>query len=396
MTRSLIANDPGPQTVGPRAAGLRRWGGRTPASDILFADGSCNSHSPRPQQVTQTNHVRQADFSSSSSNNQLPALMGSNALLKPFYQLNYLAAAKECGLLRTLKDSLKNFEQLAEIYCKDDKAREALEAWLGLGVQLGYLRSDTKGYALKGLTRKLALPKNDAALALLQEAAGLHAKLILQTVPKLRNGELFDLADQDGEIVARSSRVMEAFQTGAIDRFFPASGAASLLEIGCGSGIYIKHAAERNSSLTALGLELQPNVADVARRNTAEWGLEKRVRIEVADIRQKIPDERFSIVTLYDNIYYFPVESRVSVLQHIRQFINPGGFLLLVTCCQGGSLAVQVLNLWGAATATGGRLPGKNELISQLHQAGFPDVKTVRLIPGEQFFAFKAVPGEKF
>lgn len=326
-------------------------------------------------------------------NNQLQALTGSNALLKPFYQLNYLAAAKECGLFDLLLAAPKSFDQLAEVYCKDDKAREALEAWLGLGVRLGYLRLDTSGYALKGLAKKLVLPQNDAALALLQEAAGLHSKLISQTPGRLRNGELWKLEDQDGEIIARSSRIMEAFQTEAIDRFFPASGAASLLEIGCGSGIYIKYATNRNPSLTALGLELQPNVADVARRNISAWGLEGRVRIEAGDIRLKAPDERFSIVTLYNNIYYFPVESRVPLLRHIRQFVKPGGFLLLITCCQGGSLGVEVLNLWGAATLTGGRLPSKKELVSQLHDAGFQDVQTIRLIPGEELFAFKAVTG---
>ena len=327
-------------------------------------------------------------------NNRLLALTGSNSLLKPFYRLNYLVAAKECGLFELLLAAPRSFEQLAEVYCTDNKAREALEAWLSLGVRLGYLRFDTSGYALRGLAKKLALPHNDAALAMLQEAAGLHSKLISQTVPKLRTGDLWTLDDQDGEIVARSSRIMEAFQTEAIDRFFPASGVASLLEIGCGSGIYIKYAASRNPSLAALGLELQPNVADVARRNISEWGLEGRVRIEGGDIRQRAPDESFSIVTLYNNIYYFPVESRISLLQHIRQFIQPGGFLLLITCCQGGSLAVEVLNLWGAATLAAGRLPGKDELIGQLHQAGFQDVQTSRLIPGEELYAFKALPGK--
>jgi len=327
-------------------------------------------------------------------NHQLLTLTGSNALLKPFYQLNYLVAAKECGLFELLLAAPKGFEQLAEVYCTDDKAREALEAWLGLGVRLGYLRLDARGYALEGLAKKLALPQNDAALALLQEAAGLHANLISQTVSKLRKGELWSLEDQDGEIIARSSRIMEAFQTDAIDRFFPACGVASLLEIGCGSGFYIKYAANRNPSLAALGLELQPNVAAVARRNIAEWGLAGRVKIEIGDIRLKAPDESFSIVTLYNNIYYFPVESRVSLLQHIRRFIKPGGFLLLITCCQGGSLGVEVLNLWGAATLTGGRLPSKPELISELHQAGFQDVQTIRLAPGESLFAFKALPGE--
>ena len=327
-------------------------------------------------------------------NNQLLALTGSKALLRPFYQLNYLVAAKECGLFELLLDVPKSLEQLAEVYCTNDKAREALEAWLSLGLQLGYLGLGTRGYTLKGLAKKLALPQNDAALALLQEAAGLHSKLISQTVGKLSNGELWSLEDQDGEIIARSSRIMEAFQTEAIDRFFPASGVASLLEIGCGSGFYIKYAAHRNPSLAALGLELQPDVADVARRNISEWGLQERVRIEVGDIRLKAPDECFSIVTLYNNIYYFPVESRVSLLQHIRLFIKPEGFLLLITCCQGGSLGVEVLNLWGAATLTGGRLPSKHELIGQLHQAGFQDVQAIRLIPGEELFAFKALPGK--
>ncbi len=329
-------------------------------------------------------------------NNQLLAFTGSSALLKPFYKLNYLVAAKECGLFELLFDVPKGFDHLAEVYCRKTMTRNEKLWRLGwdLGVRLGYLKLDAKGYVLKGLAKKLALPQNDAALALLQEAAGLHAKLILQTVKKLRSGELWNLEDQDGEIIARSSRIMEAFQTQAIDRFFPASGAASLLEIGCGSGFYIKYAAKRNTSLSALGFELQPNVADIARRNIAAWGLEGRVRIEVGDIRLKAPEEGFNIVTLYNNIYYFPVESRVSLLQHIRQFIKPGGFLLLITCCQGGSLGVEVLNLWGAATSTGGRLPTKHELISQLHHAGFQDVQTIRLAPGETLFAFKALPGE--
>ena len=110
-------------------------------------------------------------------NHQLLALTGSNALLKPFYQLNYLVAAKECSVFELLLDAPKSFDQIAEVYCADNKAREALEGWLGLGVRLGYLRLDSSGYSLKGLAKKLAMPQNDAALALLQEAAGLNQVL---------------------------------------------------------------------------------------------------------------------------------------------------------------------------------------------------------------------------
>jgi SAM-dependent methyltransferase len=322
-------------------------------------------------------------------NDQLSAFTSSAALLKPFYKLVYLAAAKKDGLFDVLSGGPAQFEQLAETYCKDDKAKEALEAWLHLGIRLGHLKSGARGYALKGLAKRLALPQNDAILAMLQEVAGLHYKLVTETPDKLRNGELFSLEDQDGEIIARSSRIFEPFQTEAIDRTFPPSGPVRLLEIGCGSGFYIKYASE-NPSLTALGLEMQPNVAEAARRNITKWGLSERVRIETGDIREKVPDERYDIVTLYNNIYYFPVKDRVSLLRHVKGFVNPGGFLLLTTCCQGGSLGVEVLNLWGAATATGGRLPKRDEMVGQLQDAGYKNVKTIRLMPGEAFCAFKA------
>lgn len=323
-------------------------------------------------------------------NNQLLALTGSVSLLKPFYQLNFLVAAHDSGLLALLHQAPRSFAQLAETFCGTPKSREALEAWLNLGIRLGCLRLDAHGYALKGLAKKVAQPHNDAALAFLQEAAGLHAALISQTLPKLTRRELFSLDDQDGEIIARSSRVMEAFQTEAIDRFFPTRGPARLLEIGCGSGIYIRHAALRNPALTALGLELQPNVAEVARQNIAAWGLAPRVTIETGDIRHRPAGELFNIVTLYNNIYYFPVDSRFALLSHIRQFIAPGGFLLLITCCLGGSLAVDILNLWGAATEAAGRLPSRDELITQLQQSGFTTVEAIRLIPGESLYAFRA------
>jgi SAM-dependent methyltransferase len=323
-------------------------------------------------------------------NKQFSTFISINALLKPFYKLSYLAAAKNNGFFDLLSEQPVIFEELAKTYCKDTKACEALESWLYLGIRLGFLELSTQGYALKGLAKKLALPQNDAVLALVQEVAELHHKLISDTPERLRNGELWSLEDQDGELIARSSRSLEAFQTEAIDQTFPVSEATSLLEIGCGSGFYIKYAATRNPSLSALGLELQPNVANVAYQNIQEWGLQDRVRIEVGDIREKAIGEHFDIATLYNNIYYFPVKDRVSLLRHIKKFLKANGFLLLTTCCQGGSLGIGVLNLWGAATATGGRLPSVEEIIKQLVEAGYQNVQATSLIPGDKFYAFKA------
>ncbi|HXS77948.1 MAG TPA: class I SAM-dependent methyltransferase [Terracidiphilus sp.] len=321
---------------------------------------------------------------------RLTPLLGVGKELKAFYKLTYLAALGESGLLSLLATAPATFDSIADFCAARGQGREALEAWLQMGVRLRLLTTGTSGYSLIGIAKTLARSENDAALAMVQEVAGLHHKLIADTVSKLRHGELWTLADQDGELIARSSRILEAFQTEAIQRTFPGQGAVRLLEIGCGSGIYLRHAAEHNLSLTALGMELQPEVAAFARTNLRTWGLESRVNVEDGDIRSKTPGESFDIATLYNNIYYFPVADRVALLKHIGGFLKPGGFLLLTTCCQKGSLGAEALNLWGAATAGCGRLPSEDELVSQLREAGYGNVKTTNLLPGDRFMAFQA------
>ena len=334
---------------------------------------------------------------------RLSALVGAGVELKSFYKLTSLAAAGEAGLLNRLASGPATLDSLAEFFAADGRGREALEAWLQFGVRLRLFSLGPHGYALRGLARKLSRPENDPVLAMVEEVAELHHKLITATVPKLRAGELWSLSDQNGELIARSSRVLEAFQAEIIRSTIPARGAVRLLEIGCGSGVYLRYAAEKNPSLTALGLELQPAVAEMARTNLRGWGLESRVTIETGDIREKAPDrlsdsqsfdnQPFDIATLYNNIYYFPVEERVKLLEHIGGFLRPGGFLLLTTCCQGGSLGAEALNLWGAATSGAGRLPAEDELVGQLRQAGYSTVKTKNLLPGDRFVAFQAFRG---
>ncbi len=321
---------------------------------------------------------------------RLTALLGASADLKSFYRLTYLAAAAEAGLLSRLSSGPAKFYALAEFYSAKDQGLEALEAWLQMGLRLRLLHLGAGGYSLRGLARALARPENDATQAVVQEVTGLHHKIISGTLPKLRRGELWSLADQDGELIARSSRVLEAFQAEAIWRTFPKRGALRLLDIGCGSGVYLRYAAMRNPSLTALGLEFQPAVAAMARTNLHTWGLEERVKVEEGDFRAKPTGEAFDIVTLYNNIYYFPVEERAALLRRISSFLKPGGFLLLTTCCQGGSLGTEALNLWGASTRGAGRLPTEKELIAHLRQVGYTRVSAKSLVPGDRFLSFQA------
>ncbi len=308
--------------------------------------------------------------------------------VKYLYRLCYLASAGKNGVLAALSGHPMPFELLARDFCKDEDGRDALQAWLDLGVHLGELKLAKEGYAVCGYSKKLVRPENDSLLAMIEEVVALHCPLILDTPGRLKQGEKWSLSDQDGEMIARSSRVLEPFQTEVIDHFFPASGPVRLLEVGCGSGIYMQYAAQKNPELSAVGVELQAEVAAMAQKNLETWDLSDRTVVVHGDIRDRKPEALFDIVTLYNNIYYFPVAERRALLAHLMAFLKPGGMLLLTTCCQDGSLTTDVMHLWGSATAGCGGLPVPGELKRQMEEAGFSGVRIRKLLPGESFYAF--------
>jgi SAM-dependent methyltransferase len=320
---------------------------------------------------------------------QIFLLLQITRLMTPFYQLAYIAALVEHGFFKVLTEGSASIEELMERTGISPKYQSALHAWLQAGLRLKQLKLGEGQYHLNGLAKNLVrIPENDALLAIIQETADLHYKLILHTPAKLMAGEKWALDDQDGEVVARSSRIVEPFQTAMIQNLFPKNESVHLLEVGCGSGIYIKEAAMHNSQLTAVGVELQEDVVEMARSNIKGWQLQDRVRIELGDIREKNFESKFDIVTLYNNIYYFPVPERVTLLEHLKGFLRPDGFLVLVTGCQGGQPLMEMLNLWGAATEGADRLPAPDEMVAQIQAAGFERVQAKNFMPGDSFYMF--------
>ena len=97
-------------------------------------------------------------------NGQLSPFIAGSGLLKPFYRLVYLVAASDAGLFELLRGGPVGFEQLASIYCRDAKTREAFEAWLQMGNRLGLLELGARGYELEGLAKSWHSPRTTAFL----------------------------------------------------------------------------------------------------------------------------------------------------------------------------------------------------------------------------------------
>ncbi len=201
---------------------------------------------------------------------------------------------------------------------------------------------------------------------------------------------MFTWADTDGELIARSSRVLEPFIRETMDQVVPGTGECSLLEVGCGSGVYIRQACRRNPRLKAVGLEIQPEVGEFARKNIHDWQLDDQVTIEIGNILDYQTSQKFDLITLHNNIYYFPENTHVDLARHLKTFLKPGGRLVVTTGCRDGGIAMKVLNLWAVMTEGAGTLPKPEELQAKLIQAGFQNIRMKNLMPGDRFYQFIA------
>ncbi len=309
----------------------------------------------------------------------------------PHYRLVWLVAAFRSGLLARLESRSASFDELAEDLVRDARDHDWLRTWLELGVRIGQLRLDAGRYSLRSrFARELARPANDAIVAILEEVATLHHTLVIDSPRRMAEGRRFTLADQDGVLIARSSPLVRPFVHEAIDAVVPRRGRLRLLEVGAGSATYIRYAVERNPDLTAVGVELQPDVAEFANANLRAWGLERRAHVDKGDIRDRTPSPEFDVVTFHNNIYYFPVDERVALLRHAQGFLRPGGTVLFTTACSGGSPVAVGLDIWSAGTEGCGRLPAPQEFVDQMREAGFEDARAKSLVPGDSYHAFFA------
>ena len=323
---------------------------------------------------------------------RLLALLRFKSLFMSFYRVCFFASMADTTMLEQLSRGPVTIEMLTGVSTENPSLNNATQAWLSLGVRLGILKKNDRGYSLHGfLAKKLAAPENDAIRALVREVAGLHHLYIVQTPVKLDQGLVWDPAGQHkeyGDVIARSSRVLEPFLLELIDRTFPASDSIRLLEVGCGYAGYIIYAADRHRNMRAVGLELDPHVAETARNNIRARGLKDRVNILVEDVRYYQSTELFDILTLYNNIYYFPVEERIELFTHLLSLLKPGGRIVLTTGCMNGGIEFELVNLIHASTQGWGRLPDKDEMLQQLSVAGFEGTSAINLLPGNKYYAF--------
>jgi 4-hydroxy-2,2'-bipyrrole-5-carbaldehyde O-methyltransferase len=236
----------------------------------------------------------------------LAAQAGIDRDMNASIRLNFLHTASSSGLLRQLND----WKHPSEL----EPQSETLPGLLEVGVALGELKRNGSRYRVSG-KRAIALSDadSDSLAALIEEFVTYHAAVYRDFGHLSAEAGKGNYLAGKGELIARSSRVLEPFMVEFVQNQVAGKGALSMLEVGCGSGIYLHHAARANPQATGIGIDLQKEVIAETSKHLAEWALTPRFRVRSADVRQACAETTgpFDLITLYNNIYYFP-EGNVS------------------------------------------------------------------------------------
>jgi SAM-dependent methyltransferase len=303
-----------------------------------------------------------------------------------FVRACFLASAAQSGLLPLLRTGCA----LEDLVAQSGSTRpDRLEAWLAVGVELGELRRRGDRYAVVG-RRARVLASGDPLL-------GAHYRSMLeyQSAPYSELSALLGSGASDGRddlerhagTIAQVSLAAAPFITPFLQKAVESMRPKRVLDVGCGSGVYLRALLDADPQLRVEGIELAPDVAsETAERLRAE-GLSDRATVHTGDVRDFEPPagRPFDLVTVCNSIYYFDPNERVALCRRLSRLLARDGILLVTTMTRPGSIASAHLHLMLCCQSGAAGLPAGGEIEADLRTAGFDVLESLRLVPTEPF-----------
>lgn len=116
-----------------------------------------------------------------------------------------------------------------------------------------------------------------------------------------------------------------------------------VLDVGCGTGWFLRTLAARNPQIEFLGIDVSPGMIKVARRKAEEMNL-SNLRFRVADWEGTIGDVgTFDVVSMLNVVHYF--EDPGKSFEKARAIISPGGEVIVLERDTDGSVLTNIWNL---------------------------------------------------
>lgn len=112
------------------------------------------------------------------------------------------------------------------------------------------------------------------------------------------------------------------------------AGRARLLDIGCGTGAFLREAKRNYPRLAVTGLDLSAPYLALTRRRLAEWS--RVTMVNAAAEAMPFATGHFDVVTCIYLFHELPPAVRRAVADEIRRVLKPGGTLVFVDSLQSG------------------------------------------------------------
>ena len=310
--------------------------------------------------------------------------------LDAFAQVPLLRAGLQLGLFEALRQPLEP-QALAE---RLGLAPDLVAAWARMLHAQGWLAKRGDAYRIGPPLLWLLDAPEAAALSSLVEHAVESMAPRLRALPELmKGGERPLFGDRDEALrMAAITKLVEPRALRALERLPGARRPRRVLDIGCGQGSYLADLLRRHRDAMGLGVEIDPRVADEARRRLVEADVARRAEIRVGDFRSAaLPEGRFDLILLNHNLHYFAPGERVALLRRARGRLDDEGVLAVQTLVLTEGLLPSLLGLQAGAALFDlllrlhrnlHGLPAVDEVHQALRDAGFAETGEVPVVPG--------------
>ncbi|HTF34580.1 MAG TPA: class I SAM-dependent methyltransferase [Myxococcota bacterium] len=313
-----------------------------------------------------------------------------SATLGAFARVHLLRTGVRLGLFETLRRPHTSTELAGRL----GLAQDLVAAWLRAAESQGLVDRSGEAYTVGASVRWLLDSPDAAALHAMLDQAVLSWHPRFESLPALMKGAERPLHGAAGEAAraAAASRLIEGRAFDALTRVPQAKIARRVLDVGCGYGTYLAGFLTRYRDAHGLGVELDAEVAEEARRLLREAEVSRRGEVRAGDfMTMDLPQGSFDLAMLNNNIYYFPPTQRPALFRRVLAKLAPGGVLAIQTPVPSTALASRLLG-----AASGGAvfdlflrthrnlhgLPDASSLHATLREAGFVETGEVSIVPG--------------
>jgi len=323
---------------------------------------------------------------------KIPGLFPVSRDWKAFVRTHFIYAALETGLLEALRIPCSREDLLGKLGVERP---EILDALLRLGLSLKEIGCKKELYFIRGKrSRSVISEKGEALAAMIQGLTTYYNSAYRNAADMLRGASLGDDLFKIGSIIGRIGQRNEPLLKTYFSSIISGKNGIRLLDIGCGSGVFLKSAFEVNPNTTGIGIDVDENVVYQAMENLKQWGISDKFEILKADIlnsSDKI-EGIYDVITLCNVLYYFPVEKRIDLFKRIRSFLSEDGVVALVNSMESddGDFLTANLNLFNSTARGITVLPDLDKTIDQLKESGLHIKETTKFVPGSEVYGIVA------